>query len=251
MTTPLVIKLSGKALVDENKLLDFFSSLHDTTTIFVHGGGIEVDNILKAMHFNIQKIDGLRVSTKDQMPFITAALAGLCNKKLQAMLQKAHIKAQGLLCTDFDMTKLSLLDSKYGYVGTSEPFNKSFIEFLLDKNITPVIASIGIDDNGNLINVNADDVAKSIATLLSCPLIFLSDVQGVLDENNTVIESIDTNSFAILKANGTIKDGMAVKVQEALDASLKTNAPVFITSLDNPSLKDIKALRRLGSKIQG
>lgn len=251
MTEPLVIKLSGKALVDENKLLDFFSSLRDITPIFVHGGGIEVDNILKAMHFDIKKIDGLRVSTKEQMPFITAALAGLCNKKLQAILQKAHIKAQGLLCTDLNMTKLSLLDSKYGYVGISEPCDKSFLEFLLDNKITPVIASIGIDDNGNLVNVNADDVAKSIATLFACPLIFLSDVLGVFDKNLQVIESIDNKSFATLKANGTIKDGMAVKVQEALDASLKTKAPVFITSLDNPSLKDIKALRRLGSKIQG
>ncbi len=248
----LVIKLSGKALLDEDKLSLFFQNINlkNTKIILVHGGGIEVDNILNALNLPSDKINGVRVSTKEQIPYIVAVLAGLCNKKIQALLIKNKIKAQGILCTDHDITTLIKSSFEYGYVGYTKPNDKSFLDYLLQKDIVPIIASIGILDNGDILNINADDVAKSIASLYKCPLIFLSDVIGVFDANKDVIPCIDKSYYQELLDNNVIKDGMALKVKEALDTAEYTKSSIFITSLDNPYLQDLSTLRRLGTEIK-
>lgn len=248
----LVIKLSGKALLDEDKLSLFFKNinLNDTKIILVHGGGIEVDNILNAMHLTSSKINGVRVSTKEQIPYIVSVLAGFCNKKIQSLLIKNKIKAQGILCTDHDITKVIKSSPEYGYVGYTKANDKSFLDYLLTKDIVPVIASIGILDNGDILNINADDVAKSIASLYKCPLIFLSDVIGVFDADKNIIPCIDNAYYQTLLTNNVIKDGMALKIQEALKTAEFTKSSIFITSLDNPNLKYLSSLRRLGTEIK-
>ncbi|SPT71675.1 Acetylglutamate kinase [Anaerobiospirillum thomasii] len=252
MTTPLVIKLSGKALKDKDKLSTLFEAFDslDKNIVIVHGGGVEVDALLEALDFKTTRLDGLRVSPKEQMPYISAALCGMCNKELQSMLIAKGHRALGLLATDGNTTKACVLDEKYGCVGTVSAGSDEFLHSLFAMNIIPVISSIGIDDKGTLLNINADDVALSVAALLHAPLVYLSDVAGVLDLAGNLIESIDTKKACELIAQGIITDGMAVKVKAALKASTLTGAKIFIASYSDPELKaSLKSLRRLGTSI--
>ena len=132
-----VIKLSGKALENKAALKALFSAVKDKKVIFVHGGGVEVDALLKQLNLKTEKIDGIRVSPPEQMPYITAALAGLCNRYLQADAKACGLNALGLIATDGDSVTLSAFDKKFGNVATALPANGKFISLLLENKITP------------------------------------------------------------------------------------------------------------------
>lgn len=245
-----VIKLSGKALENKAGLKALFSAVKGKKVIFVHGGGVEVDALLKKLDLKTEKIEGIRVSPPDQIPYITAALAGLCNRYLQADAKACGLNALGLIATDGNSVKLSAFDKKFGNVAKALPENGDFISLLLDKGITPFIASVGIDENGSVYNINADDVALAVARLFNSPLFFISDVPGVKDACGNIINELSSDSALKLIDEKIITDGMIVKVKTALDASKLTARPVFIASLDDPALlSNLFTLRRIGTSI--
>ena len=245
-----VIKLSGKALENKAALKALFSAVKDKKVIFVHGGGVEVDALLKQLNLKTEKIDGIRVSPPEQMPYITAALAGLCNRYLQADAKACGLNALGLIATDGDSVTLSAFDKKFGNVATALPAIGKFISLLLENKITPFIASIGIDENGNVYNINADDVALAIARVFNAPLFFISDVKGVKDADGNIIESLSEDTALELISKKVITDGMIVKVKTALDAAKLTQRPVFIASLNDPDLiSNLFTLRRIGTSF--
>ena len=251
MQSPLVIKLSGKALESEDKLRKFLSCIDcRKPTILVHGGGVEVDSLLNKLGLETTKIEGIRVTSQKELPYVLGALAGTCNKKLQAMMQEQQKTAIGLLCTDGNTLKVTRLPSRYGFVGTTEACDKAFLQLLFTYNITPVISSIGIDENGNLLNINADDVALSLAVLFKSPLLFVSDVPGVYDAKGEIIRTLNEDGFNDLKDKKVIKDGMLVKVKAALNASKQTSKEVVIFSInDTSSFSNLYSLRHLGTTI--
>lgn len=245
-----VIKLSGKALENKAALKALFSAVKDKKVIFVHGGGVEVDALLKQLNLKTEKIDGIRVSPPEQMPYITAALAGLCNRYLQADAKACGLNALGLIATDGDSVTLSAFDKKFGNVATALPANGKFISLLLENKITPFIASIGIDKNGDVYNINADDVALAIARVFNAPLFFISDVKGVKDADGNIIENLSEDTALELISKKVITDGMIVKVKTALDAAKLTHRPVFIASLNDPDLiSNLFTLRRIGTSF--
>lgn len=244
----VVIKLSGKALEHEERLIELFAAVKNLNAIIVHGGGVEVDDLLAKLSINTEKIDGIRVSNATAMPYIVAGLAGICNKKLQAIAIKANCKALGLICTDGNTLKLRPYDQKYGFVASSQGNDKAFVSALLEQKILPIICSVGIDDNGITYNVNADDVASSLANLFKCPIYFISDVIGVLDKNKELIESLDNKKIEQLILDKTITEGMIAKVKYALEASYQCANNVYICSINDPQLcTSISRLRRLGT----
>ena len=245
-----VIKLSGKALENKAALKALFSAVKDKKVIFVHGGGVEVDALLKQLNLKTEKIDGIRVSPPEQMPYITAALAGLCNRYLQADAKACGLNALGLIATDGDSVTLSAFDKKFGNVATALPANGKYISLLLENKITPFIASIGIDENGNVYNINADDVALAIARVFNAPLFFISDVKGVKDADGNIIENLSEDTALELISKKVITDGMIVKVKTALDAAKLTHRPFFIASLNDPDLiSNLFTLRRIGTSF--
>ncbi len=230
---PVIIKLSGKNLSTPDLLEQFFKNL-DKKAVIVHGGGVIVDDLLKKLAIVTPKIDGIRVSPKEAMPYITGMLSGFCNKNLQALALSCGKKALGLCATDGDAVVLKPMDAKFGQVASAAANDSKFLQMLLNEGFVPLISSIGIKD-GTLYNINADDVALALAKLFKAPLILVSDVSGVLDDKGHLIPQIDEALGEELIARGVVTEGMVVKVRSALAASKETLNKVILTSLKDLS----------------
>lgn len=250
MEDTVVVKLSGKALGAKSELCSLFKAMRGKRLVVVHGGGVEVDALFSALKLKVEKKQGLRVSPREQIPYIVAALAGQCNKSLQALAVASGLNALGLMASDGNTLDVSQLSEELGMVGRVQPASDTFISLLLDHGYTPVLCSVCMDAQGDIYNVNADDVAAGIATLLHAPLYFISDVVGVLDKEHKLISELDASKTATLVADGIITEGMAVKVRSALEASSLTHAPVYICSVNDPELSSsIATRRRLGTAL--
>ena len=245
-----VVKLSGKALGAQKELTELFVALKNTPAVVIHGGGVEVDELFAALNLKVEKKHGLRVSPAEHMPYICAALAGQCNKHLQSVAQAAGLQALGLLSSDGSLLKVSKLSEDLGMVGKVVPGDPSFIQMLLERGMTPILCSLCMDDKGQIFNVNADDVAAAVASLLKAPLYFISDVKGVLDGNKELVPELSEDVCQKMVTDGIISAGMAVKVNSAFKAAQATLVPVYIGSIFDPSLSSaICARRRLGTAL--
>ena len=213
----VVLKFSGKALADRERLEAIFRELKGCKAVVVHGGGVEVDLLFEKLHLEVLKKDGLRVSPKEQMPYICGALGGTCNKALVGILKKAGLNAIGLMASDGQSLITTQKSADLGMVGVVKPHRDDFLRLLLSHGITPVLCSLAMDDRGELYNVNADDVATAISALLHARLYLISDVSGVLDRRGTLIPTLDRAHLMSLAADNTITDGMLVKVKSAMD----------------------------------
>lgn len=248
----IIVKLSGKALHSEQALNSLFAQLkaQGQTAIVVHGGGVEVDQLLQALNFSTSKKDGIRISPREQMPYIVATLAGQCNKLLQGVAVHNGLKAVGMLCTDYDLCTLQPYPDEYGQVASCKAYNKTVVAQLVEMGYIPVICSIGLDHNGDLFNINADEVAAALAQVFAAPLVFFSDVRGVLDANGELVDLVNEQVCINMIASGVIKEGMAVKVKNALQVAHNSGAPVFIASIfDEKALRSLSNLQHLGTKI--
>lgn len=244
----VVVKLSGKALGGVEELSKLFTACSGQKLVVVHGGGVEVDALFKALNLEVKKKNGLRVSPREQMPYISAALAGMCNKGLQALAIKNGLNALGMLASDGKTITVRQLSKDLGMVGAVEPNDKKYLTLLLENGYTPIIASLAHDDNGDLYNVNADDAALAIARVLNAPLYYISDVPGVLDKEGKLIDELDENKVNALIADGTISGGMTVKVKSAIDATKLIKKPVYIASFKDPNLaENLISQSRLGT----
>lgn len=236
MTTPLIIKLGGVLLDSEDALGRLFDALvtyrqsHQRPLIIVHGGGCLVDELMKKLALPVTKKNGLRVTPADQIDIITGALAGTANKTLLAWAIKYGINAVGLSLGDGGMVKVAQFDEALGHVGQATPGNPALIKTLSEAGYLPIISSIGITDDGLLMNVNADQAATALAATLGADLVLLSDVSGILDGQRQRIEEMTTEKAEELIAQGVITDGMIVKVRAALDAAKTLGRPVDIAS---------------------
>lgn len=230
----LVVKVGGAFLDDQTISMPFFNALKHyqgkLKLVLVHGGGTTVERLLNDLQLKSEKINGLRVTPNSQIDYVVGVLAGTVNKKLCAQASTANIKAVGLSLFDGNMTIATQVNAELGNVGQVDPVDDSLLNTLLKGDFLPVINSIGVTSDGNLMNVNADQAAVIIAKLLGAKLALLSDVKGVLDEQKAVIDQLDSSSIKRLVTAGTIKEGMTVKVNAALDAANAIGQPVTIAS---------------------
>ncbi len=235
-STITVVKLSGKALNATPELEQLFSAMRSKPCVVVHGGGVEVDSLLSKLGFASTRLDGLRVTGKEELYYITGALAGSCGRYLQADATRAGLKPLSLLCSDYEFLKVKRLDPKYGEVGSCKPNACRGVYDLLEHGFTPIFCSLGICADGSILNINADDVAAAAAAALDARLIFLSDVPGVLDEEGQLISSLSSVKAQQLQATGVISGGMAVKVQQAFAAAAQCHHGVVIASIFDPKV---------------
>ena len=238
----LIIKLGGALLeCDEalgalfDGLTQFFEQQH-RPMVLVHGGGCLVDDLLKGLGLTSTKKNGLRVTPFEQIPVIAGALAGTANKQMMAKAIQHGIKTVGLCLADGGLCNVTQLDPDLGAVGDCKPGDASLLQALLDGGFLPVISSIGITAEGQLMNVNADQAATAIAEALGADLVMLSDVSGILDGKGQLIPEVTQEKADELIAKGVITGGMEVKVKAALHAAESLGRPICVASWRYPEL---------------
>lgn len=238
---PLVVKLGGALLENQEALNRLFAAVADHAglksrpLVIVHGGGVLVEQQLARMSLKSEKIDGLRVTPFDQIPFVAGALAGTANKLLMAQMIAQGLKVVGLCLGDGGLLKVCQLDPRLGAVGVCQPGDPSLVNGLLSQAMVPVISPIAISDDGQLYNVNADLAATAIAQTLQAELLMLSDVAGILDGNGELISDLTPSGAQGLIDNGVIHGGMAVKVKASLDAAAQLGGYIDIAGWMDPN----------------
>jgi len=220
----VVIKYGGSALVDEqikNTVMQDIALMKFVgfRPVVVHGGGPEINGMLKRLDIQSEFVNGLRVTDAPTMEVVEMVLAGKLNKAIVTELQLQGIKAVGVSGKDGGMLKARRMrpnGQDVGLVGEVERVDTSLINTLLDNDFVPVISPIGFDDQGNSYNINADYAAVAVAGALRAgKLVFLTDVAGVMEDIRdaaSVISHMTADKARALIADGTISGGMIPKV---------------------------------------
>ena len=251
---PLVIKVGGAILTNEDALTQLFQVIKQADNhqiVLVHGGGFVVDNMLCQAGYTTKKINGLRVTPKHQMPIISGALSGYVNKTLVAKANQQGLMGVGLSLADGNMTKAQLCDEKLDAVGRVSAHSSVLLDQLLKAGCLPIISSIGALENGQLVNVNADDAAVAICQLLNAQLLLLTDVNGVKDADGNYLKELDQVLAEQLIDQGVIAGGMTAKVNAALQAANHLRRTIAVASWQSPEqILMLAAGQAIGTQIQ-
>ena len=225
----VVVKYGGSAMLDE-KLQE--SVIKDVALlklvgmqpIIVHGGGKEISKWLGYMGKESEFVEGLRVTDADTIE-VAEMVLNKVNKHLVQMMEKLGVKAAGISGKDGGLLKVDkkLADGEdIGFVGDVKEVNADIIYDLLEKDFLPIIAPIGLDDEYNTYNINADDAACAIAKAINAEkLAFLTDTEGVYmdkDDSSTVISEMTVSEAEKLIEDGIIAGGMLPKIKNCMDA---------------------------------
>lgn len=234
-----VIKIGGNIIDDEAKLASFlndFASIEEKK-ILVHGGGKLATRLAEKLGIEQQLVDGRRITDAETLKIVTMVYAGFINKNIVAGLQANNCNAMGLCGADGDAIlahkrQHPVLD--YGFVGDVDAINTELISGLLEKNIAVVFAPITHDQQGQLLNTNADTIAQEIARgmsgLYDVQLIYSFEKSGVLldaNDDTTVIPEIKPSNYQQLKSKNKIFAGMIPKLDNAF-AALKSGVDKVI-----------------------
>ena len=238
----IVIKCGGSVLVDKN-LFDIF--IKDIATlnkigfipIVVHGGGKRINNKLNELGIKSHFIKGLRVTTKETIQLVEEVLINF-NKEIVSSLEKQNCKSQSINTRENNIISVEQDNEELGFVGSPTDIDKYSIDKIINQKKVPVIAPLGLNEKKQTYNINADTAAGSIAKKLNARrLIIMSDVEGVLDDNNKLISEINSNSIKDLIENETITGGMIPKINNCLDvASNGVKGVVIIDGRKNHSV---------------
>lgn len=220
----IVVKYGGNAMqsmsLEEAVIKDIIlMNCVGIKVVLVHGGGPDIDNMLKKVGKKSEFINGLRYTDEETMEIVQMVLAGKVNKELVALINKNGGKALGLCGIDGAMIKANkkISNMDYGYVGEIEEINTEVISSALEKNYISVISTIAYGDDGKAYNINADIAAAKIAGALKAEkLIILTDVQGILrdiEDEDTLISNIHLKELDTIIENKIIKGGMIPKIE--------------------------------------
>lgn len=239
----VVAKYGGNAMPDpqlkKSVMQDILLlQLVGVKVILVHGGGPEISAMLKKLSIESHFENGLRVTDDDTMEVVQMVLAGKVNKSLAADLSALGGRAVGLCGIDGGLIKVHQKNEKLGHVGEIDEINTKILDDLLDGGFIPVISSIGIDDDGNPYNINADTAAAKIAAALHAEsMVVMSNINGVLrdkDDENSLISQISLADAEELKKSGIIAGGMIPKVDCCTNAVKEGVKKVFIINGEIP-----------------
>jgi len=213
-----VYKVGGPALEDPSLAGPLAAEVRQGPTVLVHGGGRQVDRMLKALSIESRFVDGRRETSAAAMEVVEMVLSGAVNKSLAAALTAAGVPAVGLSGRDGGLIRARLTPG-LGRVGTPEKVHPLAIRALLDGGFVPVVSPVSTGPSGEPVNVNADEAALALALALGArALVYLSDVDGVSVEGEA-LELLTAGDAQRFIEAGAILGGMALKVRAALDAS--------------------------------
>ncbi|OIJ10474.1 acetylglutamate kinase [Anaerobacillus alkalilacustris] len=220
MNDVMVVKCGGSTLQELSD--EFFSSMKllknmNVTPIIVHGGGPEINSLLQKLDVTSEFVNGLRKTTAEVLEVAEMVLTGKVNKLLVTKLQQAGLMSLGISGCDGTLLKASAInETELGFVGEVKQVNAGLLFQLLSINVVPVIAPIGMDDNGTHFNINADTAAAAIAESISAKkMIFVTDVAGILKDNQ-LQKVVSVSEVEEMIKDGTIYGGMIPKVKGAI-----------------------------------
>jgi acetylglutamate kinase len=223
----VVVKYGGHAM-DDPALADLFAQdvvlmRHvGMNPIVVHGGGPQITDLMARLGKEPEFVDGLRVTDAETIGIVRMALLGQVNPGIVASVNRHGSYAVGLSGEDAGLITVSMRDERLGFVGDVSRIDASIVHRLLNEEMIPVIATIGVDASGQAYNINADTVAGAIAQAVGAEkLVYLTDVAGLYadyPDESTLISRIDVPGLARLGADGKISQGMIPKIRSCVDA---------------------------------
>lgn len=235
--TRVVIKYGGNAMVEDDLMNSFCADVLllkkvGINPIIVHGGGPQIGDLLKRLNIESNFVDGLRVTDSQTMDVVEMVLGGLVNKDLVNRINMQGGKAVGISGKDARLILAKKLKVKkenpalqaseiidIGHVGEVVKIDATLLKMLSEADYIPVIAPIGVDEEGNSYNINADLVAGEVASAIGAEkLMLLTNVAGLLDKNQNVLTNLTPNRIKELIETGIITGGMIPKIDCALDA---------------------------------
>jgi acetylglutamate kinase len=266
----IVIKYGGHAMVDEelkrNFALDVILMKHiGINPVIVHGGGPQINQFLKKMNVQSNYIQGMRVTDGETMDVVEMVLVGKVNKEIVGLINLHGGKAVGLSGRDGDLVKakkMKIMKSQLkdappeiidlGRVGEVTTVNSDVLETLDAKGFIPVIAPVGVGEDGQSYNINADLVAGAIASQLKAEkLVLLTDVAGILDKDKNLIPTMTCAQAEEQIEAGIIVGGMIPKVRCCMDA-VKAGvgkAHIIDGRLEHSVLLEIFTRQGIGSEV--
>lgn len=237
-----IVKVGGAVVEDEVRLSQL---LHDFSAIgghkvLVHGGGRRATQVAARLGIESRMVGGRRVTDANMLEVVTMVYGGLINKRIVARLQACGVNALGLTGADTDVLRSHRRPVTggvdYGFVGDIDRADDDVLRVLIEHGITPVMAPLTHDGQGNILNTNADTIAaetaKALARHYDVTLIYSFEKPGVMadpDDDTSLIPEITRESFTALKADGTVSGGMLPKIENALAAIDAGVARVIIT----------------------
>jgi len=265
----VVIKYGGHAMVDEQLQESFALNVIllkyiGINPVIVHGGGPQIGRMLKLLNIESQFKQGLRVTDDATMDVVEMVLVGKVNKNIVNLINLKGGSAVGLSGKDgrlITARKLEMVLERgdappeiidLGKVGEVTGINTQLITTLLGQGFIPVIAPVGVDEEGETYNINADTVAGAVAAALGAKrLVLLTDVSGVLDKDKTLISSLDIKEASQAMADGVLVGGMIPKVSccmEAVDAGVE-KAHILDGRVENCIILELFTRSGIGTEI--
>ncbi|MEX0958116.1 MAG: acetylglutamate kinase [Burkholderiales bacterium] len=265
----IVIKYGGNAMTEE-KLKHSFArdvvllKLVGMNPVVVHGGGPQIDQLLSRVGKKGEFIDGMRVTDSDTMDVVEMVLGGLVNKNIVNLINQHGGRAIGLSGKDgsFIRARKLLVPNRtnaaemvdLGQVGEVESIDPEVIALLETREFIPVVAPIGVGEEGKSYNINADLVAGKLAQVLKAEkLVLLTNAPGVLDKDDKLLTGLTPRQVEELFANGTIHGGMLPKISSALDAAKGGVKSVHIIDgrVEHAVLLEVLTDQGVGTLIRG
>lgn len=231
----VVIKFGGHAMGDADLARAFAQDVvylkqSGVNPIVVHGGGPQIANMLKKLEIKSDFVHGLRVTDKPTVEVVEMVLAGAINKEIVSAINGQGGKAVGICGKDANLmiarriTEMPDPESNLmkavdiGYVGDPVEVNPHIVDVISKSDLIPVIAPIGVGRDGETLNINADTFASALAARMKAKrLLLLTDVEGVLDKNKTLIPDLTIEEARALIRNGTISGGMIPKIEGCIE----------------------------------
>jgi acetylglutamate kinase len=223
-----VIKVGGNVIEDESKMDTFLNQFHllEGKKILIHGGGKLASNIAERLGEKVVMVQGRRVTDDAMIKIVTMVYGGLVNKNITAKLQAIGTNAFGISGADGNLIEASRRPLKdgidFGNVGDVKTVNTILLLTLVNAGLTPIIAPLTHDGNGRILNTNADTIASEISKSLSLThdvsLVYAFELKGVManiDDENSLIKSIEKENFDALVSSGKIHSGMIPKLDNA------------------------------------
>ena len=223
----VVVKYGGNAMTNETLKQAVMQdivllSLVGIKVVLVHGGGPEINAMLKKINKQSEFVNGLRYTDEETIDIVQMVLAGKVNKDLVQLLQRAGGKAMGLCGLDGDLIKAKQLNPDLGFVGDITEIDPDPINTALNNGYIPVVSTVASGKNGEVFNINADTAAARIAAEMGAAnLILLTDIKGLLedkDDDSTLIRVGGVSEVPYLKNQGIISGGMIPKIDCCVEA---------------------------------
>ena len=232
----LVIKYGGHAMTDKEMQISFASDIAllqqvGSKPVVVHGGGPQIEQMLKKLNIKTGFVDGLRVTDKNTVNIVEMVLSGAINKSIVAAILSAGAKAVGISGKDGGLIKAEKIMSRrdpesaiekvvdLGFVGKPSSIDNKVLDALMQGGLIPVVAPLGLGEDGQTYNINADTVAGAISSSLGARrMLMLTDVPGVLEKDGNLIKELSSKQAKNLIKKGIVTSGMIPKLETCIEA---------------------------------